>query len=1264
MVEKEKSNTTSSKESKEAKNTSNTKNFSPKPIIEAFIEKKLTQNLFAFEDFQLPWLQEDFEDFLQNYHPEHKQEILSINYKIMLQRMVIESSVGIKDMFQNLIQSIGKEYVLSPEYESKIKDFFLDKKKSDLKYYLSSQLGRKKLLKQLKISTTQKDQDDDILLKNIFWRLDVKAFKNDNEKMSSLHSLIKHDFIQVWDLQNLISWLDKKYIHRLFAFFLPTISLQDAEKLWLLSKKDTDKRIKELLETYELSEKDIESMLPSFEKDEIFISTRDLFSSKNGSKLIENHQFLQKIVKEWNDTKVYFESSQEIQDKTDFFNAITKNKIIKPEIIRFFEWVKENPEKLDSFVITINGKKQYYCVASFPNNSSEFDIINITQWSGVKKEKDKWKKEKMFFSSFLELLEHLSNTKDTNIEFFSQEEFKQKNVVAEIPERENIESVEALELLLDEIDPKGKWIKVEDMAFYYTPLTESSPEESERRATKEDILFVQWVKDQIITLSNGQKLTFDQFYNAFEDIKPKRFQKLDTSSKFLDQLKKDDSFKGLFKDIELKDNKFIPKSQKDNDEYKWMQYLISEWENQPSIYIKSIKDTQIYIEEWEYKESQEEKDKKGKVTKKPDTFTKKRYGWMDYTTFYHYLKDKKFALQKEPKEVEDWEVKKAKELKTKRWFFKSWFSTMSIKEMLAAGKQVTSAIEHYLEQWNKLKSAQFALAMGKFLPEWVRKDLENMVEWEQKKTMEEIMSKLKAMNSAQMVDTIWKYLQSSRPWDPELEASVMTMVSKYGNLYNKMEHRRGNYSWYQALWWKVWDTLFMKVKQECLDAEVAAKEWWKPSPVPFTEERLVEALLAKQTSRKPEDDVYKPKRRHKFDKDYGSALKSGLAEEIQDWENKAWDKITLKWRMEYVLGEFVAWWYANGIWWLKKVWSKGGTAKEMNALPFVLSVTGLSKSFTEDLLWKVINEAWGSPYSMMIFNSKPSALTVFQDTVSHLLATKPAYVGQGLASKYQTALSPQLPWQKKTVVEKVYDFWMTYGDEIVKDLNTSSWYLHLEKNKPWNEVFWAYYDFYTWVMTDDEYALKDEDISIGKYADEANPINPDIARGHYPWYFWVNSSGRFNKPTGQQLFDAEIAQIENIKNMKEEDITPGERFELYKAHHKALEPAIREGASATLDSPIFKKSIIASTLKRVGIDMIWDLFQPEDKDRKWKIWIYDYVDSDSYEAYIQKSFDRFMSDKPQKKVEETTQITPMRVNDILKNFQAANQEDIYGNKAA
>jgi hypothetical protein len=47
------------------------------------------------------------------------------------------------------------------------------------------------------------------------------------------------------------------------------------------------------------------------------------------------------------------------------------------------------------------------------------------------------------------------------------------------------------------------------------------------------------------------------------------------------------------------------------------------------------------------------------------------------------------------------------------------------------------------------------------------------------------MSKLKGKNTADMIKAIEKILFSSNPYDPQLEAALMTTISKFHFLYPK-----------------------------------------------------------------------------------------------------------------------------------------------------------------------------------------------------------------------------------------------------------------------------------------------------------------------------------------------------------------------------------------------------------------------------------------------------------------------------------------------
>jgi len=105
------------------------------------------------------------------------------------------------------------------------------------------------------------------------------------------------------------------------------------------------------------------------------------------------------------------------------------------------------------------------------------------------------------------------------------------------------------------------------MAFYYTPSQEFDDEEKKRRATSEDVLFVKKSDDQNITLSNGQTLSLNDFYDAFVSLKPKRFKQINNPTDFLTELKKTENFKDLLKDVDLTENRLIPKSMKENKDF-------------------------------------------------------------------------------------------------------------------------------------------------------------------------------------------------------------------------------------------------------------------------------------------------------------------------------------------------------------------------------------------------------------------------------------------------------------------------------------------------------------------------------------------------------------------------------------------------------------------------------------------------------------------------------------------------------------------------
>lgn len=1197
----------SSKENKEVKNTSSQKELDPKVVIEKFIENRMQNNILYFSSFsQTNNFWGDFESYLKSHAPEYVESFKKMDLQTMLSRLILETSKPLENIFSNVEKKFEKEYIFDSEKQEKLATRLQHQAPSTLKYLMYSNAWRAKFLKKEKIfsleelqTTALDSKDDEKILQSVFESIDVKIFKEDADKLQSLKQLMFAKNVNLHDVRNLFSWLHWEQKKALVQYFIPTISLWDALEIGILNEKQVKENIKNQV-LGKIQESDMNDFLKNVDKKSYFIDTKNL-EAASLELVSQSEKYLSKIVKEFTESRAYVVEKESLLGKEEFFEAVHDNSNISSEI-------KANIHKCEigaHYSLKTENTTQYFVIQALTQEG--FEVTNVKNGKWVT-HSDKRPKEHVSYINFMELLEVLSK-KDatTKIEFLNTQDFTQLSL-EELPEIEDIDSVEKLTKILDEVDPKGKGIPVDKMAFFYENTRDISEEEKKKLIFTDHMFFVTKVdaSKKTVSLSSGEEISFTDFAYAFQEKKPKRFLRIDDKNHFLESMKGSENYKETWKDLEIKDGKIIPKSEKENKDFGGVEYFI--WEKGESIKITKLGGGTVSFEEGKYKEWNQKSEKE---KERNDTFDRDwgRKATVSYTVFFHYLQSKKLKPKLHPKNVQD-SNENIEELKTKRGFFKSWFSCLSIKEMMAGMKQVWGAVEHYLEQGNKLKSAQFALAMGKFLPEWVRRDLQNIVEGEQKKTMEEIMDKLKSMNSTEMIETIQEYIKTSRPGDPKLEACLMTMVGKYGNLYNKMESKRGSFMWYQALWGKVWDALYEETKRNCLEATLQLWEKNKSQAVPFTEELLVEELLKKQV--KPESPYY-PKRRSKFDKDYWGALKWGMREEMEDWENKAWDMFTIKWRLDYAIGEFKNGWYANGVGAFEKVLGKWGSALEMNAIPFAVIMSGIPQKMNETLLKEFFLKMRDGPYAMGLLCSNPTNMKVFQSTVARLIELTGT-------SDMKKAFK-EAKW-----VKEIYEFWMTYGETLASHLNLSSHYILKEKDKSGNEDLASYYDTYVGMMTDNEYNMKDDDISNGKYDHGEHEINPTVGKKYYEYFFKLNTAWWFSN-TARSVFDTTMKQI---KALKENSWTLEEKFTIYKEFIKYLEPAIRKGAESNLTRDTFRQSNIALNLKSVWLDMIDDLFSTHKFDAAD-----DYTESGDFQEYTKKCFDRFMNQKSFHQTTET-----------------------------
>jgi hypothetical protein len=243
-------------------------------------------------------------------------------------------------------------------------------------------------------------------------------------------------------------------------------------------------------------------------------------------------------------------------------------------------------------------------------------------------------------------------------------------------------------------------------------------------------------------------------------------------------------------------------------------------------------------------------------------------------------------------------------------------------------------------------------------------------------------------------------------------------------------------------------------------------------------------------------------------------------------------------------------------------------------------------------------------------------------------------------------------WKKIT---KLYEFWLKYWDELIPHLTLRlPIWKDIVLNHLWDSDFKEYNDFYIWMQTDKTYNLKNDDISNWAYdADEdGNPIWPDAwKRKYYEQYFKLDTSWWYGV-MWNTLFNATIKQLTDLKysNLSVED-----KKKIYTKFMIALEPAVREWTQWKFDTEAFKKTNIANNLTRLWLDIINDQFIVNEKTdvANWLTWAYRYAESENFQKYIDRCFERFMKNNSvqdsMNNVSENTRKSALEILEWLKN---------------
>ncbi len=1184
-----------------------------------YVEAKSKSNLNFWDEKLNFW--EEFEKmkiFLENHWDKNlfPEDVLKwAFYKNTLKVSLVSYITMRKNLFLSLEKNFQSQFDFSHNVSSfsKVEEEyknFSNAKLKELSLYASQ---REKLIlwvfkndpsEQEKILSNAKS--DEKLLKAIFENIPDTVRENE-DIISSLKKIEQAYVIHLADIKNILIALgeNKEAKKSLIQYFLPNISLQDVLELWIISQDKAKERVKYILNTVleeEILEEDFYTYFLSLDTNLIVFPVQDLdenqwyhfFDEKKNEKL------LSKIVKEVNALQANLKENLDFDSFQDFQKQVQLSPEISPEL-------KQQMLKLEagSYINLIKKGKdnkeesQYFYLKNIWVSSLEF--INITRvWGKITKNNNGKAVPELFNNFFKHLINISANKESYSLEIYNKTEFewyKKENKIDEIAEWTDINTFEELQKVMDEVDPDFNKFDVKDkssFSFRCKPVKENTwgnyiIDEEVFEVTKidKDWVYIKW----------QPPLSIAEFAQAFKERKPKRFPTMKNVWTFFEHWQKHENYSESLKNFELKENKIIQKDKSWAKKAPAIEYFV--WNNGEAIQILKLEDGYVDFREGKFSEWDEKK-------KKKNIFEKKKMGnHIPYNDFYLYITQKKLKPYIKHLSVEESKDEQWSTTKRKGSFLSSWLGCLSLAEIMTGWKQIISSIENRLQTGNKLKSAKFALAMWKFLPPSIREDLQSMVEWEEKKTMEELLSHLTTLDSKVMIPRIVRILENKSSPQYEIEAALFAMLSKYGTLYNKkpLNTYRWSFIWYEALWWRKGDDLYMETKKECEDAKLNSGQW-KPNPKPFTEEMLIEKLLSLQAS-----GNRKPKRRSKIHKEMWNHLNSWINDELEDGANKTWDMVTLEGRISYCIGELTAWWYANWLGALEKIWGKWWDVHDMHAIPFVITMTWISKNFPEKLLGKFLSWMWrGSPYTEIMFNKDSESIQKFQKSMSEIVIS--------LYGKDSSVLKElQGIWSD---VGKAYTFWNKHWEKIIERMIFKDGYIFANKNE--NPTLNSYYEFIKWMQNDGEYHLKSEQINDGVYDYGNTPIVYTIWKKAAEEFIQFNQAWIISSKTGAKIFESFFKHLENIKTtwLDEE-----KQFLLFFEIYSTLEPLVRAKFWWWAWWDVMNKSPEVKRLKSYGIDMIDDPYIIPSSNKPTEDTVYGYVNEQSYKEHVMRAFQKF-----------------------------------------
>ncbi len=1108
-----------------------------KKYIDEYFESSINWDLSYFNNAK-----NLFDDFCRYFRVKWDKELVekiknSFNDKAvenLFNEEINLKNISIKDFLLKLETVSFKEYFLSAEENDKLKKTFLNKDLSFLHWLLRSENRRNQYLLDEKILTkdsleqkinwiTKKDEE---VLKKIFGSNNdlvnkVIADKDLQVAIFSIYSL--NEVVNFNDLKRVLGEFDdNEWKKALIKYFLPIISLENAQESWLITKTEIENELRNIASSNGITLKNkVDEFIKKVDRTNIFIDTSSLSFWNFDFDKISDKAF-QSITQEINDAKNYVDKVDIlwIDDFKKFCEASKDlNSSLKEEIkSNFSVWNYLTITKKDE---SWNDKTFYFYIKN--TSTTWVELVNVTKLNWISASNN-WPSKFHTYQDLFNLLNN-SQSKNASISIKQEDVIKNNDDLKKIPEKNEIKSKTDLENALNELDPKWENIPLEKMAFKF-PKWKNDKD----NIFDENFFSVTYnPANNSIKLDNWQVFaqwtnhTLSDFLNAFEVNKCTRFEKIDTPEEFLTKMWETSE---SFKDIIFKDGKLIPGDVKNIKDYPWINLFI--WKDQKkdkTIQIDKIEDGRVSFTMGEYKEWNKDKNE-------PNIFKgeKKAKNW-SYTDFFMLIKNRNLTPKKQKVE-ENHDEHHWAHLHQHWSLFTSWMSNFwSITEIVKWAEQMIHAVQHNLETWNKVKAAKAALFFWKILPHHLQVELQSEVENSEKETMEKIKKELTWVDSKVMFPMIEHILQNTSAPQYEVEAAMFATL-KYWSLYPKdLAKYRWSYVWFEKLGGH--KNMIPKLTQEMLKDD--------PDLV-ITEEVLINALLAQQAM-----GLIKPKRRSKIHKEFWATIQEWLNKEAWDWERETWLRMTADWRITYIMWEFKWSTFANGIWWMENVWAKWpDPAWKMNTIPFVIMASGLSLDLHQSLINKLKKFWYTTPYNSLALCSSKSWVELYQKYLDKVIEIYSWWTKSKMYEAFQKAKKWSDSWK---ISLSMKDFWDKYWEELYPVINMNDGFVISQKDKEWNEILNKYWAKIHWLHNSLDFSPKNDQIDEWFYSAENSPF----AQSWALLYKIVPKDRGYLDGTWKMVLLSHMDYIKNVLENNNSMVEEKEKKKIFKESYKKLE---------------------------------------------------------------------------------------------------------------